>query len=154
MTQRQIELRQSYLKVLKNKRNRVLSKEQKDKVKRNLLKCYERARSPVCNKRSGTPLSFRAHMPGTECVFFLAYRFDQYAKGFKCSDCFVKSTYNSDTFTAEQVKELLEKYSVYWEITLSQFYKNLDSLSRYKCEKCDKALAIVRPYDSAHLDFE
>lgn len=156
MTQKQVELRKEYLKVLKNTAKRNIAKQAKDRVKKNLLLCYERAKSPDCKQRNNTPLSYSVIADNAEFVYFLAYRFDEYSKGYQCSTCFCTLCPASATLSDKERFIWLEKHSTYWEISLKQFYKNLQSLSddNLKCVNCKKPLTILRPYHSAHLNFE
>jgi len=156
MTQKQVELRKEYLKVLKNTAKRNIAKQAKDRVKKNLLLCYERAKSPDCKQRNNTPLSYSVIADNAEFVYFLAYRFDEYTKGYSCSTCFCRKCPDTNNLSDKERASWLEQYSTYWEISLEQFHKNLQSLSddKHKCTDCKKSLVILRPYHSAHLAFE
>jgi hypothetical protein len=126
------------------------------KPKKIKLECEEKPVSPTNIKKRNTPLSFSVEQELT--VFFQGYRFpyDTNKEGghkYYCAECML----NRVSFKPGENKNLfLEHYISTGELPLDEFHKRLYSRtdSCNICAVCEKLLTVVRPYDSAHLDFQ
>jgi len=156
MTQRQIDIGKEYqknLKVEKNNRKRARTSLDREILKaRRQLFCNERPVSPIVVQCDNTPMSYNNISDNIQTVFFMGYKFpsDQY---YKCASCFVRQC----TFVTSVEEEIfLHQHTTVGEISLKEFllrWQSQDDKSNI-CYQCKKRLTIIRPYDSAHLDFE
>lgn len=124
-----------------------------DSVKRRLFCDEQLVDSPLDSNRSTTPLSYN-HDNST--VFFMGFKFPQLSK-YYCSQCFVWIAGSDETYTYPCGPEASDRlpnpeYTHTGEIALADFYKKREAFET--CALCGTYLTIVRPYHSAHLDFE
>lgn len=117
--------------------------EKLQKVRRQLF-CDERPRSPTTGNYSATPLSYSPVGDSTRTVFFMGYKLES-DKKYMCATCF------GDRFHIAEDKDIDTKYLYSGEISEREFLKKKEPFEQ--CSRCEKYLTIVRPYDSACLDF-
>lgn len=125
--------------------------EKKNSVKRKLF-CDEQPRSPKHCERSNTPLSYDVAGSNSATVFFMGFKFP-YDEKYKCQTCFEKGLFAG--LTDIEKEQCVESNLTHGEISLVEFYNRLESREdqKNKCSRCNIYLTIIRPYDSAHLDF-
>lgn len=112
------------------------------KVRRELF-CDDRPRSPGVVQRSDSPLSYSLTGNADRTVFFMGFKLPS-DTDYKCQTCFCANN-------LEVKDNKLDGYIYTGEISEQEFLKRGEPFT--VCSVCNKYLTIVRPYDSAHLDF-